>query len=101
MYRNLIAPDFMQRQAPSNYIAGLGRGASGFTTRGDIGGAREQVPDQPDDIQAQIQKQLQMQQQVKEDEDMRFQDPDTESGLFANLNYGILETNFFNNIRGR
>ena len=26
--------------APSNYVAGLGRGATGFTTRSDIGPAR-------------------------------------------------------------
>ncbi len=29
----------MQREAPPNYVAGLGRGASGFTTRSDIGSA--------------------------------------------------------------
>lgn len=29
-----------QREAPLNYVAGLGRGAQGFTTRSDIGPAR-------------------------------------------------------------
>jgi pre-mRNA-processing factor 6 len=32
---------FLQQQAPASYVAGLGRGASGFTTRSDIGPARE------------------------------------------------------------
>lgn len=27
--------------APENYVAGLGRGATGFTTRSDLGPARE------------------------------------------------------------
>jgi pre-mRNA-processing factor 6 len=31
---------FLQRDAPVNYIAGRGRGATGFTTRSDIGPAR-------------------------------------------------------------
>lgn len=31
--------------APSNYVAGLGRGAVGFTTRSDIGPARTPLPD--------------------------------------------------------
>ena len=33
--------DFMGKPAPPNYVAGLGRGATGFTTRSDIGPARE------------------------------------------------------------
>lgn len=32
---------FLKMQAPPSYVAGLGRGASGFTTRSDIGPARE------------------------------------------------------------
>ncbi|PVU99672.1 hypothetical protein BB560_005464 [Smittium megazygosporum] len=35
--------DFLGKPAPPNYIAGLGRGATGFTTRSDIGPARESV----------------------------------------------------------
>ncbi|CAN0072809.1 unnamed protein product, partial [Ascophyllum nodosum] len=31
--------------APSNYVAGLGRGAVGFTTRSDIGPARAPLPE--------------------------------------------------------
>ena len=35
-------------KAPGNYVAGLGRGAIGFTTRSDIGPARDQpAPDMP------------------------------------------------------
>lgn len=33
--------DFIGKPAPPNYVAGLGRGATGFTTRSDIGPARE------------------------------------------------------------
>ncbi|KAH9173056.1 PRP1 splicing factor, N-terminal-domain-containing protein [Lactarius sanguifluus] len=32
---------FLSMPAPASYVAGLGRGASGFTTRSDIGPARE------------------------------------------------------------
>ena len=33
--------DFLSQEAPQNYVAGLGRGATGFTTRSDLGPARE------------------------------------------------------------
>lgn len=39
--------DFLSSKPPSNYVAGLGRGATGFTTRSDIGPARA-APDLPD-----------------------------------------------------
>ncbi|XP_021748892.1 protein STABILIZED1-like [Chenopodium quinoa] len=39
--------DFMYLKPPSNYVAGLGRGATGFTTRSDIGPSRP-VMDMPD-----------------------------------------------------
>jgi len=32
--------DFLSQAAPENYVAGLGRGATGFTTRSDLGPAR-------------------------------------------------------------
>lgn len=32
--------DYNALKAPSNYVPGLGRGATGFTTRSDIGPAR-------------------------------------------------------------
>nr|XP_010918430.1 protein STABILIZED1 [Elaeis guineensis]XP_010918431.1 protein STABILIZED1 [Elaeis guineensis] len=39
--------DFLNSKPPPNYVAGLGRGATGFTTRSDIGPARA-APDLPD-----------------------------------------------------
>ena len=33
--------EFLRQKAPDNYVAGIGRGATGFTTRSDIGPARE------------------------------------------------------------
>lgn len=36
-----VTKDFIGKPAPPNYVAGLGRGATGFTTRSDIGPARE------------------------------------------------------------
>ncbi|XP_045789815.1 protein STABILIZED1-like [Trifolium pratense] len=40
--------NFLNSKPPSNYVAGLGRGATGFTTRSDIGPARASAPDFPD-----------------------------------------------------
>ncbi|KAF0897948.1 hypothetical protein E2562_001646 [Oryza meyeriana var. granulata] len=39
--------DFLNSKPPRNYVAGLGRGATGFTTHSDIGPARA-APDLPD-----------------------------------------------------
>ncbi|RAL41786.1 hypothetical protein DM860_008968 [Cuscuta australis] len=39
--------EFLNTKPPANYVAGLGRGATGFTTRSDIGPARA-APDLPD-----------------------------------------------------
>ncbi|KAL5974512.1 Protein STABILIZED1 [Asimina triloba] len=39
--------EFLSTKPPPNYVAGLGRGATGFTTRSDIGPARA-APDLPD-----------------------------------------------------
>ncbi|XP_020592456.1 protein STABILIZED1 [Phalaenopsis equestris] len=39
--------EFLNSKPPPNYVAGLGRGATGFTTRSDIGPARA-APDLPD-----------------------------------------------------
>lgn len=46
--------DFLSQQAPDNYVAGLGRGATGFTTRSDLGPAREGPT--PEQIQAALTK---------------------------------------------
>lgn len=35
--------DFIGKPAPPGYVAGIGRGATGFTTRSDIGPAREAI----------------------------------------------------------
>lgn len=91
--------DFLNQPAPENYVAGLGRGATGFTTRSDLGPAREGPT--PEQIQAALAKRAELlgaapptaygaaQKGGKEDEedeggdDERFQDPDNEVGLFA------------------
>jgi pre-mRNA-processing factor 6 len=82
----LQPPDFLSRKAPPGYIAGLGRGASGFTTRSDIGPAREQDPE------ALAEKMMAAAAAKKEageeeEDDERFQDPDNETGLFNTAPY--------------
>ena len=96
--------DFLSQQAPENYVAGLGRGATGFTTRSDLGPAREGPT--TEQIQAALARRAQLlgtapptaygagrekggagkdetAQAAEEEEDERFQDPDNEVGLFA------------------
>ncbi|KAL4874173.1 hypothetical protein BDV12DRAFT_3298 [Aspergillus spectabilis] len=92
--------DFLSQLAPENYVAGLGRGATGFTTRSDLGPAREGPT--PEQIQAALAKRAQLlgaapptaygasrekgkgeEKAAEEEEDERFQDPDNEVGLFA------------------
>ncbi|XP_011402481.1 PREDICTED: pre-mRNA-processing factor 6-like [Amphimedon queenslandica] len=46
---------FISQPAPAGYVPGLGRGATGFTTRSDIGPARE-ATDVPDERHARLQK---------------------------------------------
>ncbi|MCJ1341247.1 hypothetical protein MMC09_006543 [Bachmanniomyces sp. S44760] len=90
--------DFLSQPAPENYVAGLGRGATGFTTRSDLGPAREgpseeqwkeliskraqQVGAAPPTAYGATEKK----EENDEDED-RFQDPENEVGLFANGAY--------------
>jgi hypothetical protein len=62
-------------RAPASYVAGLGRGASGFTTRSDIGPAREEVVEAADANQGRGEE-------LEANPD-QFQDPDNETGLFA------------------
>ncbi|KZT55498.1 putative pre-mRNA splicing factor prp1 [Calocera cornea HHB12733] len=72
---------FLAMPAPAAYVAGLGRGASGFTTRSDIGPARE-GPTPAEIAEAQAKR--------GEEPDMdseQFQDPDNEIGLFAGGTY--------------
>lgn len=88
--------DFLNQPAPENYVAGLGRGATGFTTRSDLGPAREGPT--PEQIQEALAKRAaalgaapptaygapdKKQQPEEDDDDERFQDPDNETGLFA------------------
>ncbi|KAI0812157.1 PRP1 splicing factor [Xylaria sp. FL0064] len=87
--------DFLSQPAPENYVAGLGRGATGFTTRSDLGPAREgPSEDQIKEALAKRAAQLgfsdaitgkKKDQAAEEDDanDERFQDPDNEVGLFA------------------
>ncbi|KAF2405253.1 putative Pre-mRNA-splicing factor prp1 [Trichodelitschia bisporula] len=86
--------DFLNQPAPENYVAGLGRGATGFTTRSDLGPAREgPSEEQLKEALARRAKQLELgtptaygvpDRKDDDDDDERFQDPDNEVGLFAN-----------------
>ncbi|KAG5652943.1 hypothetical protein H0H81_003019 [Sphagnurus paluster] len=67
--------------APASYVAGLGRGASGFTTRSDIGPAREGPSAE---VIAEAQAKRGEEAEVDPDQ---FQDPDNEYGLFAGTTY--------------
>jgi pre-mRNA-processing factor 6 len=83
--------DFLSQPAPENYVAGLGRGATGFTTRSDLGPAREGPSEEQ--IKAAVAKRTAQlglgggkdgeKDDEKDDDDPRFQDPDNEVGLFA------------------
>lgn len=97
--------DFLSMPAPENYVAGLGRGATGFTTRSDLGPARdgpseEQIKEALAKRAAQLglpglsalppgrgakgKDQSVLAQEKEEDEDdSRYQDPENEQGLFA------------------
>ncbi|TPX46979.1 hypothetical protein SeMB42_g03012 [Synchytrium endobioticum] len=84
--KTMAVPDFMSRQAPPNYVAGLGRGATGFTTRSDIGPARESVAG---DAAAVPGVATGAQAPKDDDDDERFQDPDNETGLFSSAPYEV------------
>ncbi|KAG6852232.1 hypothetical protein C0991_001811, partial [Blastosporella zonata] len=72
---------FLSMTAPASYVAGLGRGASGFTTRSDIGPAREGPSAE---VIAEAQAKRGEEAEVDPDQ---FQDPDNEYGLFAGTTY--------------
>lgn len=91
--------DFLSQAAPENYVAGLGRGATGFTTRSDLGPARE-GPSEDQIKEALAKRAAQLGQAAPtaygatekkaddhDDDDDRFQDPENEVGLFANGTY--------------
>ncbi|PFH46367.1 hypothetical protein AMATHDRAFT_70068 [Amanita thiersii Skay4041] len=72
---------FLSMPAPASYVAGLGRGASGFTTRSDIGPAREGPS-------AEVIAEAQMKRGEEPDYDPdQYQDPENETGLFAGTVY--------------
>jgi pre-mRNA-processing factor 6 len=90
--------DFLSQQAPENYVAGLGRGATGFTTRSDLGPAREGPSE--DQIKEALAKRAQQlgtapptaygagkKKPDEEEDDERFRDAENEEGLFATGNY--------------
>ncbi|KAH7885649.1 PRP1 splicing factor, N-terminal-domain-containing protein [Phlebopus sp. FC_14] len=72
---------FLSMPAPASYVAGLGRGASGFTTRSDIGPAREGPS-----AEAVAEAQARRGEEPEVDAE-QFQDPDNEYGLFAGTTY--------------
>jgi pre-mRNA-processing factor 6 len=72
---------FLSMPAPASYVAGLGRGASGFTTRSDIGPARE-GPSEEAIAEARAKRG-----EDTEVDPEQFQDPDNEVGLFAGTVY--------------
>lgn len=77
---------FLQQEAPAHYIAGLGRGATGFTTRSDIGPAQEGLDEEA--IQAAIAAKAAAVGVVGDDDDPdRYEDAENEIGLFAGAPY--------------
>lgn len=81
-FQSQIVKDFMKRQPPPNYVAGLGRGATGFTTRSDIGPAREVDPAAAMAAAASAQKEEQ-----DDDNEQNSQNLENETGLFSSAPY--------------
>lgn len=78
---------FLSMPAPANYVAGLGRGASGFTTRSDIGPARA-GPSAETVAAARARRGEDDGEAGGEEADPdQFQDPENETGLFAGTTY--------------
>jgi pre-mRNA-processing factor 6 len=92
--------DFLSMPAPENYVAGLGRGATGFTTRSDLGPAREGPSEEQ--MKEMLAKRasllgqaapsaygvVEKKEEERDEEEDRFQDPDNEVGLFSSgMNY--------------
>ncbi|KAK3724363.1 U4/U6 x U5 tri-snRNP complex subunit Prp1 [Vermiconidia calcicola] len=90
--------DFLSQAAPENYVAGLGRGATGFTTRSDLGPAREGPSEEQ--IKEALAKRaaalgnapptaygVGKKKQDDEEVEEQFRDAENEEGLFATGNY--------------
>lgn len=89
--------DFLSQAAPENYVAGLGRGATGFTTRSDLGPARE-GPSEEQIKEALAKRAAALgnapptaygvtKKKEDEEDDEQFRDAENEEGLFATGNY--------------
>ncbi|GAB7360770.1 hypothetical protein MBLNU230_g0758t1 [Neophaeotheca triangularis] len=88
-------PSFLDQPAPANYVAGIGRGATGFTTRSDLGPARAGASDeQMKEHLAQRAKDIGMapptaygigkkKQDDEEEDEERFKNAEDEGGLLA------------------
>jgi pre-mRNA-processing factor 6 len=70
---------FLDMPAPAGYVPGLGRGATGFTTRSDIGPARA-APGNEGATESE-------KKEGEEDDEERFKDPENDTGLFANADF--------------
>ncbi|KAJ3054561.1 hypothetical protein HK097_001445 [Rhizophlyctis rosea] len=89
-FKSLVVPDFLNKKPPPNYIAGLGRGATGFTTRSDIGPAREAPEGAAEQALAKAQAAAEGRGGKPADDDddeQQYQDPDNEVGLFKSAPY--------------
>lgn len=75
---------FLDMPAPAGYVPGLGRGATGFTTRSDIGPARAGIAGDALKAAAASKKSEgeNGNEEEEEDED-RFKDPENDTGLFS------------------
>ncbi|KAJ1772746.1 U4/U6 x U5 tri-snRNP complex subunit Prp1 [Coemansia sp. RSA 1813] len=82
-----VTKDFLGKPAPPGYVAGLGRGATGFTTRSDIGPAREaSKPEENKGVASKLPK-SQTQEDAGADDERRFNNAENEEGLFSNMPY--------------
>lgn len=75
---------FMGVPAPLGYVAGVGRGATGFTTRSDIGPARD-ANDVSDDRHAPPSKRKKKEEEEDDDEDLNDSNYDEFSGYGGSL----------------
>ena len=75
---------FLGLPAPLGYVPGLGRGATGFTTRSDIGPARE-TGDVSDERHAPPPKKKTEEEQAEEEEDLNDSNYDEEFGYGGSL----------------
>jgi pre-mRNA-processing factor 6 len=89
--------DFLSQKAPENYVAGLGRGATGFTTRSDLGPTQD-GPSEELIKEALAKRAAQLgndpptaygvgKRKGDDDDDDQFADAENEEGLLAGGNY--------------